>query len=338
MPPHRVRGMSALAAAALGWLLAAPIGAAAEFEFRLAHYLPPTHNHAQNILPAWIERVSAASGGRIDIELYPAGQLLGIAEIYDGVRNGVADLGWGLPAAQPGRFPRLSLLELPFLFASAEEATHAAMTLQQDGVFDEEFGDVILLYLHTHAPAGIHTRTDPIVNVTDFDGQRIRFASATVRDLLAAFGAEPVGVPAPQVYENLENSVLDGVAFPYEAMKGLRLGEQVDYHSDVPLYVLPFYLVMNRQAFDSLPPDLQEVMLDSSGMDEALRVAASWDEEEGRGRAYVRALGNDIVTPTADQLAAWQARADGVVEARLALLEAEGITDARALYARLAGR
>ena len=337
MPTHRLRRLRGLFAVALGWLVAPAAATAAEFEFRLAHYLPPTHNHAENVLTAWAERVAEASDGRIHVEIYPAGQLLGIAEIYDGVRNGVAELGWGLPAVQPGRFPRLSLLELPFLFTSAEEATRAAMTLQQDGVFDEEFADVVLLYLHTHSPAGVHTRTDPIVELTDFEGQRIRFASATVRDLLAAFGAEPVGVPAPQVYENLEKGVLDGVAFPYDAMKGLRLGEQIDYHTDVPLYVLPFYLVMNRQAFDSLPPDLQEVMLASAGMEEALRVAASWDEEEARGRTYVQELGNAVITPSADQLAAWQARADTVAEARLSALESEGVTDARALYDRLTG-
>ena len=309
---------------------------AAEFEFRLAHYLPPAHNHAQNILPAWVERIEQASGGRIDIELYPAGQLLGIAEIYDGVRNGVAELGWGLPAVQPGRFQSLTILEFPFLFESAVDATQTAMELNAEGVFAEDFEDVRLLYIHTHSPAGIHTRERPVAAPSDFDGLRIRFASATVREMLSALGAEPVGVPAPQVYENLEKGVLDGVAFPYDAMKGLRLGEQVDFHTDVPLYVLPFYLIMNQQAFDSLPPDLQEVLVANSGTDEAVRVATSWDEEEARGRAYVIELGNEIIEPDEDQLAAWRESLAPVVEGQIEALEQDGI-DARALYDRLSG-
>ena len=309
---------------------------AAEFEFRLAHYLPPAHNHAQNILPAWIETVEQASDGRIDIELFPAGQLLGITEIYDGVRNGVAELGWGLPAVQPGRFQSLTLMEFPFLFDSAVDATQAAMELNAEGVFAEDFDGVRLLYLHTHAPAGIHTRERAVAAPEDFEGMRIRFASATVREMLNALGAEPVGVPAPQVYENLEKGVLDGVAFPYDAMKGLRLGEQVDYHTDVPLYVLPFYMIMNQQAFDSLPPDLQEVMVENSGLEEAIRVATSWDDEEARGRAYVVELGNQIVEPDEEQISSWRETLAPVVDAQIEALEGDGV-DARSLYERLSG-
>ena len=336
MPRFSVRVPTIVLVAALASATGLRASNAAEFEFRLAHYLPPAHNHAQNILPAWVEQVEQASDGRIDIELFPAGQLLGITEIYDGVRNGVAELGWGLPAVQPGRFPSLTLLEFPFLFESAVDATQTAMALDAEGVFAEDFEGVRLLYLHTHAPAGIHTRERPVIAPEDFEGLRIRFASATVREMLSALGAEPVGVPAPQVYENLEKGVLDGVAFPFDAMKGLRLGEQVDYHTDVPLYVLPFYMIMNQQAFDSLPPDLQEVMVANSGLDEAVRVATSWDEEEARGRAYVVELGNEIVEPDEDQLAAWRETLAPVVEAQIEALEDEGI-DARSLYERLSG-
>lgn len=307
---------------------------AQEYTLRLAHYLPPTHNQAANVIPDWVQRIEDQSDGRIAIEVFPAGQLLGIADIYDGVEAGVADIGWGLPAIQPGRFPMLSLMELPFEFQSAEQASRVAMTLLDEGVLDDEFDGVVPLYIHTHSPAGVHTREAPVTAPGDLDGLRIRFPSAPVREMLTAWGADPVGVPAPQVYENLETGVLDGVAFPYEAMKGLRLGEQVSYHTELPLYTLTFYMIMNQQVFDDLPEDLQQVILDNSGMDEAIAVGRSWDEEDQRGRDYVLELGNQITVIPAEELASWRQPVDAAIAAYLDGLEAEG-HPAREVYARI---
>jgi len=307
---------------------------AQEYTLRLAHYLPPTHNQATNVIPDWVQRIEEQSDGRIAIEVFPAGQLLGIADIYDGVEAGVADIGWGLPAIQPGRFPMLSLMELPFEFESAEQASRVAMTLLDEGVLDDEFDGVVPLYIHTHSPAGVHTREAPVNEPGDLDGLRIRFPSAPVREMLTAWGADPVGVPAPQVYENLETGVLDGVAFPYEAMKGLRLGEQVSYHTELPLYTLTFYMIMNQQVFDDLPEDLRQVILDNSGMDEAIAVGRSWDEEDQRGRDYVQELGNEIIVIPAAEIPAWRQPVDAAIAAYLDGLEAEG-HPSREVYDRI---
>jgi len=331
------RPRTALAAVAAALALAsfgAPEVRAAEYELKLAHYLPPTHNHAANVLPDWVRRIEEDSGGRIAIELFPAGQLLKINEIYDGVRSGVADIGWGLPAINAGRFPRLSTVGLPFLFETAEGASRALMDVYTEGTFDPEFRGLRVLYLHAHTAARVHTREHPVRRVEDFAGQRIRFPSPIIRDLLAEYGAEPVGVPAPQVYENLEKGVLDGVTFPYEAMKGLRLGEQVRYHTDVPLYVLSFYLVMNQRVFDALPEDLQAVIMRHSGKAEAARVGRSWDAEDARGRGYVlETLGNERVVPREAEVARWREAAQPVIEGHLSELDEQGI-DGRALYER----
>ena len=307
---------------------------AQEYTLRLAHYLPPTHNQAANVIPDWVQRIEEQSDGRIAIEVFPAGQLLGIADIYDGVEAGVADIGWGLPAIQPGRFPMLSLMELPFEFQSAEQASRVAMTLLDEGVLDDEFDGVVPLYIHTHSPAGVHTREAPVNAPGDLDGLRIRFPSAPVREMLTAWGADPVGVPAPQVYENLETGVLDGVAFPYEAMKGLRLGEQVSYHTELPLYTLTFYMIMNQQVFDGLPEDLQQVILDNSGMDEAVAVGRSWDEEDQRGRDYVQELGNEIIVIPEAEILAWRAPVDAAIAAYLDRLQDEGYPS-REVYSRI---
>jgi len=293
-------------------------------ELRLAHYLPPMHNMAANVLPDWAQRLEKASNGRLKITIYPAQQLLGVSEIFDGVRAGVADIGWSMPGATPGRFPAMSLMELPFIFTRADHASRVVMEAYEKGWMDKEFRGVKVLYLHTHH-AGILSTKEEIRDLQGLRGKRIRFPSPAVRSLLQALGADPVGVPLPQSYESLERGVLDGVAFPFDAMQGIRLGELVKYHIDFPMYVLTFYLVMNQQKFDSLPADLQQIIMDHSGMQEAIAVGRAWDESEERSKLFVQNQGNHIVTLSPEQQRLWRERAQTIIEAGIKEADKAGL-------------
>jgi TRAP-type transport system periplasmic protein len=328
----RLPGMSRVLSVALSLALSAGAAQAAEFSLRLAHYLPPMHNMAANVLPDWAERIKEQSGGRIEIEIFPAGQLLPVDDIFDGVQAGVADIGWSMPGATPGRFPVMSVLELPFIFTSAEDASQVVMEFHEEGLMDAEFEGVKVLYLHTHGSGILNTR-ERIETLEQMEGQRIRFPSPAARMMLEHLGAQPVGVPAPQAYESLERGVLDGVAFPYDAMQGLRLGEQVSYHIDFPSYVLSFYLIMNQNTFDSLPEDLQQVIMDNSGMEEAIAVGRSWDESDARAREFVAGLGNESYALSEEENQRWTAAVMPGIEAFLDETEGQGVP-AREIYER----
>lgn len=309
---------------------------AQEFSLRLAHYLPPMHNMAANVLPDWAERIHEQSDGRIQIEIFPAGQLLQVDEIFDGVQGGVADIGWSMPGATPGRFPVMSVMELPFLFTDAETASQVLMEMYEDGEMDAEFEGVRVLYLHTHAAGSLNT-IPRVETLEDMQGLRMRFPSPAARMLLERLGAQPVGVPAPQAYESLERGVLDGVAFPFDAMQGLRLGEQVNYHIEWPTYVLTFYLIMNENAFDAMPEDLQQIILDNSGMNEAVAVGRAWDESEISARAYVEELGNEIYSLSPEEEQRWVDAVMPGLDAFIEETEERGIA-ARDIYDRTAAR
>jgi len=310
--------------AGIAILFSGAISAQTVHELRLAHYLPPMHNMAANVLPNWAKRLEAASNGRLKITIYPAEQLLGVGEIFDGVRAGVADLGWGMPGATPGRFPGMSLMELPFIFTRADQASRVVMEAHEKGWLDKEFRGVKVLYLHTHH-AGILSTKEPVHDLQGLKGKRIRFPSPPVRSLLHALGADPVGVPLPQAYESLERGVLDGVAFPFDAMQGIRLGELVKYHIDFPMYVLTFYLVMNQQKFNSLPVNLQQIIMAHSGMEEAVAVGRAWDESEARSKQFVQEQGNHIVTLSPEQQNLWRERAQTIIETGIAEANKAGL-------------
>ena len=80
---------------------------------------------------------------------------------------------------------------------------------------DAEHKGIKVLMLFTHQPGGPHTTKKAIRNLDDFKGLRIRFASPTVRDLVQALGATPVGVPPTEIAEQLQKGTIDGAFMDY---------------------------------------------------------------------------------------------------------------------------
>src|SRR3546814_3099088 len=71
-------------------------------------------------------------------------------QLYDQVRDGVADVVWTLPSYTPGRFPLMSVFELPFMINNAEATTKAAWEFYQTYA-KEEFADVHPILFHVRS-------------------------------------------------------------------------------------------------------------------------------------------------------------------------------------------
>jgi TRAP-type C4-dicarboxylate transport system substrate-binding protein len=303
--------------ALFGLLAFAPAASTAEVAWGLAHYLPERHFFAAQWLPEWVQSIEAASEGRISITIHPNNELLRLGDIAPGVREGRVEMGFG-PAPDSAA---LAVLGLPFVADSAAHGTRIAMTLLQAGHLDEDLAGLHVALLQTNAPSLIHSRARAVRVPADLQGMRMRGATPGIRELLGALGAIPVeGFLAPQVYAALRDGHVDGTVFPYEAMGVFRLAEQLDYHTEVFLFVSALGLFINADALAALPEDLRLIVQRHSGLDIALSAARAWDDEEARGRALARIEGNQVLIPEAGELAAWREAAGAYTQARLAAL------------------
>ncbi len=317
----------------LPWLFppALPTASADVVEWRLAHYLPERHFFASGWLPEWAASLETASEGRLRIVIHPNNELLRLNDIAPGVREGLAELGFGPAPASAA----LSVLGLPFMADSAEHGTRIAMRLLAEGLLDDDLSGLHVAMLQTNAPSLLHTRSTPVRRPADLDGLRLRGATPGIRALLLALGATPVeGFLAPQVYGALRDGHVDGTVFPYEAMGVFRLAEQTDYHTEVFLFVSALGLFINADALANLPEDLRAVVLAHSGKAQALTAARAWDAEEARGRALALAAGNTILPVNQQTLVDWRAAAESHTRTRLAAIADDGV-DAQALRVRI---
>lgn len=295
---------------------------AQDVTLRVHHFLPPPSvAHSQFIEP-WANQVMEESDGRIAVEIYPAMQLGGAPpSLYDQVRDGVVDVVWTLPGYTPGRFPLTEVFELPFMAGTAEATSQAAQAFYEENLADE-YADVHVLMLHTHAPGTFHMRDDAFDSLDDIEGVSIRAPTRVINDALGALGAVPVGMPVPQVPEALSRGVVDGTVIPWEVARPLRVQELVCCHTEIDadrgFYTSVFLFAMNQDVYDGLPEDLRAVIDNNSGMALAQSIGRVWDEAEAPGRQAAVDAGNQFVVLSGDVVDEMGERTQGVTDAWVA--------------------
>jgi TRAP-type C4-dicarboxylate transport system substrate-binding protein len=303
----------------------------AKHELKLAYFVGDQHAMSQWLV-RWSEKLEKDSGGRIAIKRFPASQMGPVQQHYDFARTGQADIVWFLHGATPGRFPQTELIQLPYLAGSAEIGTKVLNDGELRGKYlDAEHKGVKVLLLLTHQPGNVHTTKKPIRRVEDMTGLRIRFASPTIRDFIAALGGTPVGVPPTEQSEQLQKGTIDGVFIDYGgAGIAFKLGGILKYSTEMYSYVSSFGVVMNEQTWRSLPPDLQTLVARSvTGVEK--EVGEAWDALDAPGKKALLDGGAQAIKLAPEENARFRKIGADVTEAKLKELEGKGMP-ARAIY------
>jgi len=321
-------GVAAVTAALLG------SGAVAqEVTLKLHQFLPPQATVPSKILDVWIADVEEASGGRIEIQHFPAMQLGGAPpQLMDQAVDGVADIVWTVVGYTPGRFPRTEVFELPFMMTDARAASRAYWQMFEEHMKDTEFSDVEILGAWVHGPGMLHTNA-PVTRPEDLEGLKIRGGSRTINSLLEEVGATPVGMPVPAITESLSKGVIDGTTIPWEVTTALKVSELVDNHTEFEgpaLYTLTFVLAMNKDAYAAMPEDLRAILDEKSGEEFSVFAGGTMQDFDAPARELAEDNGNNIVTVSGDDLVAWQEAVAPIYESWVADMESKGI-DGQAL-------
>lgn len=319
-----------LTAAALAGAFAA--GAAAQTELKFSTFVPPTHGFVVEVLEPLGKEVEKLSGGKASVRVFAGNSPFGKVENQaDQVKQGVVDLAFGLNGLPGGRYPRTSIMELPFVAESADSASRALWAMLP-GTLAEDWKEFKVVALHCHNPGLFHTRAKPLKTIEDVKGLRMRAPNPPTQALLAHLGATPVGMPPGQVYENLEKGVIDGAVFPWDAVRGFRLENLLRHHLDARVYTACFHLVMNPARVRALAPEVQKAIEAATGQALVEKFGGWWNRWDQAGLDAVRAAGNQIVTVSAAEREKWRVQLKPLIDGELAKLEKAGIGNPRAIY------
>ena len=325
-----MKSITTIAAAAA--VAASAVPASAEITLKLSHYLPAVHGIQTDFIVPWTEQVSQCTNGEVKFEISPGGTQLGnVAKQQEQVLAGVVDIAHGLTGAPRGRFPRTSLIEMPFLSRDAGSATHALWSLYPTELKDEYKG-LKVLALHAHNGGLLHTNGKHVETMEDMKGLRIRTPSPAVSEMLTYLGATPQALPPGEVYENLQRHVVDGTVFPWDPVKSFGLNEVLTDHLDAGFYTVSFFFVMNQKKYDNLPENVRKCIDDASGDNLVPKFADWWNKWDDAGKAEAEAAGHRITVVSEEERARWREALTPMLTKYLETAKTEGVSDPDALY------
>jgi TRAP-type C4-dicarboxylate transport system substrate-binding protein len=300
-----------------------------QIKLTYSNFFPAPHTNC--ILSVeWGKEIEKRTNGRVQITVFPGGTLTPADKCYDGVVKGISDLGMSVPSYTMGRFPLSEVLDLPLGSKTAAIATRLVNDFYKK-FKPKEFSDVKIMYLHAHGPGIVHTRSKPIYKLGDLKGVKIR-ATGTTAKVAASLGATPVAMPMPETYDAISRGVAEGVVCPVEALKGWKLGEVVKFTTQDfgSAYSLSFFVAMNKDKWNSLPPDIQKI-IEQVNEEWIEKTGKNWDEIDKVGYEFIRNLGNKVIPLSKEEDAKWAKAVEPMFAEYVKEKTAKGLPAAEAL-------
>lgn len=313
--------------------LLSTVQAADSTTLRIAHFWPAGSEINKDLVEAWAKTVEEESNGTLRVQNFPSQTLSSADDTYNATTQGIADIGLTVQGYTAGRFPLTQIVELPGVSTSATQGACILQSLYDDGYLGDEYKDSHVLFLFTTGPGYIHTQKTEVQKPSDLQGLRIRRPTAVVGDMLENLGAQPVGMPAPDIYTSMQRGVIDGVSLPWEGMKTFRLNELARQHTQVPFYSMAFVATMNKQTYERLTPEQQAVIDANAGMKWAEKAGAVFDRIDQAGRQEAVEAGDTIrVIDNPLENSDWQKPLQQGIDHYLSELESRGLDQARDVY------
>ncbi|MCZ8314543.1 TRAP transporter substrate-binding protein DctP [Phreatobacter sp.] len=269
---------SALAAGAAG-LLAAPAIASAQtpLRWRMVTSWPKTLPGPSFSAQRIADRIRNLSGGRIEVQVFAAGEVVPAFAVHEAVGNRTVELGHSASFFAIGREPALAFFTtVPFGLTPPE---HNAWVLKGGGqalwdAASERFGVKPLLGGNTGVSMGGWFRRE-IQSAEDVKGLTIRMVGLGA-ELFQRLGATAIAVPPGDIYPALERGAVDGAEFTAPG-SDIQLG----LWRVAPFYYAPGFnkpngsseLVINKALWDGLPADLKAIVEVASEAEQAVALA-----------------------------------------------------------------
>lgn len=283
----------------------------------------------------WAAEVEKRSGGRVKIEYFAGEALLKAADIFEGTRSGMADIGIWVQAYNPALSPISALFTLPGVSPAFRPAVHAASALVSVADFPFLRDELRRLGVEPLYSWGVSDQeiisTKPIANLAALKGLKIRVIGKEWPKLMSEHGATPVALPWPEVYEALSRGTLDAVVGFVTANRDAKFYEVAKYHTRIRLGAPAGPLaIMNRKAWERLPREVQDAMrqVDREYPD---RLADLYDQEVGDAVREMQAHGVKFTEWPREDRAKLQASMEAIWAAWATEVEAKGIPGREAL-------
>lgn len=326
-----MRRTALIAATMMGLGLA--LNSAAAETLKFANYMAPTHPYVASTFEPFARAIEGGTKGEVKVQLYNGGELgAGPAEQYSRAVDGVAEFAISLPGYTASNFPLTLMAELPGVI---EEKTGTETLWRHLDLLQPEYRRVKLVALWSSAENILYSAKKPVRSPDDLKGMKVRVPSRNSGALVEAWGGTAVSMPVSEVYNALQTGVIDAAMIDGTATKAFRLGEVANFITlGMKTTNSPFFIVMNRDAWDGLSDD-ERAVVEAAGKQASLdgQAAQLRVAEEGI-KSFGETAGKEVIRLTPEEAAAFDAIAARVTDE----VVSAGGDQARAIVNALAGK
>lgn len=238
----------------------------AEIKLRVSGHFPAAHTASKG-MALLNEELTRLTKGELRIDYFPDEQLGGSFEGVDQVRTGQIDIDLNGPEWYGRVVPELEVLNLPFLATSDKQAyciMDTGLGQYLSGKMEQK--DLIVLGWMANGIRHLTNNRRPINSLADMKGLKIRTPpSETYLETFRALGANATPLDIKELYQALQQGVVDGQENPYDNTFARKFFEVQKYLSNTGHFFSWASIVMNKKSYDRLSTEQKEILRKAVG-------------------------------------------------------------------------
>jgi TRAP-type C4-dicarboxylate transport system substrate-binding protein len=242
------------------------IATAKTIKMKYSDHDPPGGMRTDFLKNVWLPEIEKQTGGKVKIQSFFGGALLGSKEILKGIGDNVTQAGFLYPGHYPGQLSAFTIYKL-FPMGPSKFETMAWLyrkVMEEIPEFNQgvkQANQKVLLF--TAGLPGAFTGKNPIPNLASIKGDKWRAGDKWGLRFLENAGAVPVSIPWGDVYMALQTGTIDGCFTNYDGLHMMKFDEVASnlLISKKLWYAMPFIHNVNLDFWNGLPKDVQQGIL-----------------------------------------------------------------------------
>lgn len=235
---------------------------------KYGHVGPPVHPQHHGAV-AFAKYVTEKTNGAIEVQVFPLGQLGGERSMCEQVQGGTLHMTTASASVLSNFVPEVGIIELPFIYPDRESAYK---TLDDRDVrerlakYCDAKGYVFIGYTENEFRDLTNSKR-PVKSPADMAGLKIRVMESPVMiDTFKALGANPTPLPFPEIYNALQQKVIDGQDNPISTSIMMKFTE-VNKFATLTGHILTECLtIVGKDFWKSLTPEQQKIFREAAAV------------------------------------------------------------------------
>lgn len=290
-------------------LLAAPAPA----ELKISHQFPggtlTEGDFRDRLCRKFAAEVERRTDGALKSMVYPGSSLMKVNAQFSSMRKGALDMTLLPLSYAGGEVPEVNIGLMPGVVTSYEQGMSWKNRPVGKALSDVLADKGVMIVTWIWQAGGVASRSGtPIIAPEDAKGLKVRGGSREMDMVLKQAGAAVISLPSSEIYAAMQTGALDAAMTSSTSLISFRLeevGKSLTTGRGKAYWFMLEPLLISRQRFESLPADMQKIVLDVGAELESFAVEQAKADDQEVANIYKKA-GANVADLSADVVTRWQ--------------------------------